>query len=158
LVPVPPGQNPPFDLIKQLRPPRPGAERKWFNSKDAAKYAGLSVETIRDAAQAGDLSGCKRGRFWLFTAEAIDEWIEHGRVRVKLRKQPRSRSVIERPSREECLRRAAQILVEERAKRDAMDPHDAALAAHRDGGPSVEELEARIRRMRGMPPAGPGSS
>lgn len=35
-----------------------------------------------------------------------------------------------------------------RVARDSMSPRDAALAAHRPGGPSVDELEALIIRHR----------
>jgi hypothetical protein len=35
-----------------------------------------------------------------------------------------------------------------RIARDSMSPRDAALAAHRPGGPSVDEIEALIRQHR----------
>ena len=37
---------------------------------------------------------------------------------------------------------------------DSMTPAEAARAAYMPGGPSVEELEARIRELRGLPEAG----
>lgn len=56
--------------------------RGWLNTKAAAEYAGLSTKTIRRLAEDGRLSGCKRGRTWLFKPEDIDQCIEAGRVRL----------------------------------------------------------------------------
>lgn len=55
-----------------------------------------------------------------------------------------------RPS-DAALDAAAQAFVDARARRDAKTPHQAALDAWRPGGPSVEDIEARIREMRGLP-------
>lgn len=51
--------------------------------------------------------------------------------------------------REDCIVAAgvAQAAAIERLA--ARDPHEAALAAHVPGGPSVEELERRIREWQG---------
>ena len=43
---------------------------------------------------------------------------------------------------------AAQILVDARAKRDALTPRQAAEAAHVPGRPSVDDLERLIRAQR----------
>lgn len=55
----------------------------WLNTAAAAAYSGMSVHTIRNAAEEGRLSGCKPGRLWLFRTEDIDAWIETFRVRVR---------------------------------------------------------------------------
>lgn len=52
-----------------------------------------------------------------------------------------------RPTKEEVLATAGEVLARGIAKVLSMDPHEAALAAQVNGGPSVEELEARIRVM-----------
>lgn len=67
----------------------------WLTSAEAAGYAKVSVNTIRDAAERGDLSGVKmtpdskRSR-WRFLASDVDAWLEMGRVTGVRR--PRRRS------------------------------------------------------------------
>lgn len=51
-------------------------------------------------------------------------------------------------TREECIAEAGAALAEALAERDRMTPRQAAEAAHRHGGPSVDELERRIRAQR----------
>lgn len=56
-----------------------------MTSEEAAAYAKVSINTIRDAAACGDLSGTKitpdstRSR-WRFLPSNVDEWLERGRV------------------------------------------------------------------------------
>lgn len=58
---------------------------QWLTSDEAATYGRVSVNTIRDAAERGDLSGVKvkpnsqRSR-WRFLASDVDAWLEMGRV------------------------------------------------------------------------------
>jgi hypothetical protein len=52
--------------------------RLRFDTAQAAEYAGCHVETIRHAAQAGDLHGgqrTKNGR-WSFRLECLDAWLD----------------------------------------------------------------------------------
>ncbi|RBY94820.1 hypothetical protein DQ244_06050 [Blastococcus sp. TBT05-19] len=51
-------------------------------------------------------------------------------------------------TREECIAAAARAFNAGRARRDALPVMDAAHEAYVPGGPSVEELAARIRAMR----------
>lgn len=54
------------------------AERRYLTAAEAADYCRLSVHTIRDAAEAGELAGAKtsaRGR-WIFTTTDIDHWFD----------------------------------------------------------------------------------
>lgn len=55
-------------------------------------------------------------------------------------------------SRAEAIAKAGQTLATARTVADAMAPRELAEAAHRAGGPSVDELEDRIRVRRGLPP------
>lgn len=56
-----------------------------MTSEEAATYARVSANTIRDAAQRGDLGGVKvkakstRSQ-WRFTTADVDAWLEAGRV------------------------------------------------------------------------------
>lgn len=51
-------------------------------------------------------------------------------------------------TREECLAAAGRVVAAAQERLNSMEPHEAAVAAHRPGGPSVAELEARIRAQR----------
>lgn len=55
------------------------------------------------------------------------------------------------PSREECVAAAGAILAQ--ATQDLMDlpPRESALRAYVPGGPTVNELECRIRALLGIP-------
>lgn len=52
----------------------------------------------------------------------------------------------------EALDAAARILARARARRDSIPPAQAAREAYVPGGPSLAELERRIRARRGLPP------
>ncbi|TFV49547.1 hypothetical protein [Blastococcus sp. TF02A-35] len=53
-----------------------------------------------------------------------------------------------RPSREECFAAAGAALAAAIERRDALSPRQAAQAAWRPGGPSVDEIERRITARR----------
>lgn len=57
--------------------------RGWMNSQHTAEYMDMSVHTIRDLAEDGRLSGCKRGQCWYFRPEDADDYLEQGRIRVR---------------------------------------------------------------------------
>lgn len=52
----------------------------------------------------------------------------------------------------EAIAKAGQTLATARSVADQMTPRELAEVAHRAGGPSVDELEDRIRGRRGLPP------
>lgn len=53
-----------------------------------------------------------------------------------------------RPTREECIEAAGRALAVAHERLMALDPRTAAEEAHHVGGPSIDELEARIRALR----------
>ena len=53
-----------------------------------------------------------------------------------------------RPTRNQACARAGSLLAEAVARRDALTPEAAARLAHTPTGPSIPELEARIRARR----------
>lgn len=59
----------------------------YLTSDEAASYSRLSVHTVRDAAERGDLSGIKTGSrgggLWLFTHADIDRWLESKRRQLR---------------------------------------------------------------------------
>lgn len=57
----------------------------WMTAADVAEYAGLSVRTVWEHAEAGRLSGVKttpgqKRSQWRFTRRDADRWLEAGRV------------------------------------------------------------------------------
>lgn len=56
------------------------------------------------------------------------------------------------PTRDECLDAAADVLVASDAAMAQMTPREQAEAAYTPTGPSVDELEDRIRVRRGLAP------
>lgn len=56
-------------------------------------------------------------------------------------------------TREDAIRQAGEVLAAARVAAAQMTPRELAEAAWTPGGPSVEELEERIRAERGLPPA-----
>lgn len=68
----------------------------WLTSPEAAAYAKVTVNTIRDAAARGDLGGVKltpgstRSQ-WRFSPADIDAWLEQGRM-TRVRRPRRQRT------------------------------------------------------------------
>lgn len=65
-------------------------ETPWLTTADVAARVQLSVHTVRDACERGELAGCKVRKQWRFTAADVDAWIESYRVAPVAR--PRRRS------------------------------------------------------------------
>lgn len=53
-----------------------------------------------------------------------------------------------RPTKDECLESAGQALVRGLTRAMSREPREAAERAYMKGGPSVEEIEAKIHRIR----------
>lgn len=58
---------------------------EWLTSAEAALHARVSIHTIRNAAECGDLGGVKvtpdsKRSQWRFRPADIDAWLERGRV------------------------------------------------------------------------------
>lgn len=56
------------------------SERIWFNTAQAAEHTGYHHQTIRRAAEAGELHGSQRktkGR-WRFHRGCLDAWVSGG--------------------------------------------------------------------------------
>lgn len=55
----------------------------WMTATQVAEQLGLSVHTVRDAAEEGRLSGVKTGvrggGQWRFRQADVDNWMESGR-------------------------------------------------------------------------------
>lgn len=56
------------------------------------------------------------------------------------------------PSRDECVSQAGRVLAQARADLAVLSPREQAEAAYTPSGPSVDEIEDRIRLRRGMTP------
>src|SRR5438552_11807260 len=59
----------------QARRSEDGTERRAYRLAEMAHQLGIHPETLRLAAQRGEVPARKLGRRWLFRPEAIDEWL-----------------------------------------------------------------------------------
>src|SRR5207244_8074138 len=78
-----------------------GTEKKWFSSSEAARYLGVSVDTIRQLDESGELrAGRTKGGHRRFSRKALDAYLTRkgrgGSPRVQERPRTPSRRV-ERP-------------------------------------------------------------
>lgn len=55
--------------------------RLWLNTAQAAHHAGNHADTIRKAAEAGELHGSQRkpGGRWRFHVTCLDAWVSGGK-------------------------------------------------------------------------------
>lgn len=56
------------------------------------------------------------------------------------------------PSRQQCVDQAGRVLAQARVDLAVLSPREQAEAAYTPSGPSVDEIEDRIRVRRGMAP------
>src|SRR5712691_3348101 len=75
-----------------------GTEKKWFSSSEAARYVGVSVDTIRQLDESGELrAGRTKGGHRRFSRKALDAYLTRkGRgwsPRVQERPKPSTRPV-----------------------------------------------------------------
>jgi excisionase family DNA binding protein len=75
-----------------------GTEKKWFSSSEAARYLGVSVDTIRQLDESGELrAGRTKGGHRRFSRKALDAYVTRkgrgGSTRANGRPNPRSRPV-----------------------------------------------------------------
>lgn len=55
---------------------------KWIGVGEAAKYWGVSKETLRNWIKQTDIPARKVGRCWKFKKNELDEWIKSGRSAI----------------------------------------------------------------------------
>src|SRR3989442_10808464 len=75
-----------------------GTEKKWFSSSEAARYLGLSVDTIRQLDESGELRASRtKGRHRRFSRKTLDAYLARkgrgGSRCTQERPKPRSRPV-----------------------------------------------------------------
>src|SRR5436190_18757232 len=84
-------------MTTKRKPRRWGTEKKWFSSGEAARYLGVSVDTIRQLDESGELRASRtKGRHRRFSRKALDARLARnggGRKRTQERPKPRSRPV-----------------------------------------------------------------
>jgi excisionase family DNA binding protein len=72
-----------------------GTEKKWFSSSEAARYLGVSVDTIRQLDESGELRASRtKGGHRRFSRKALDAYLARngaGSKRTQERPKPRSR-------------------------------------------------------------------
>jgi excisionase family DNA binding protein len=75
-----------------------GTEKKWFSSSEAARYLGVSVDTIRQLDESGELRASRtKGGHRRFSRKALDAYLvrktRRGSKQANERPNPRSRPV-----------------------------------------------------------------
>lgn len=55
---------------------------QWISVEEAAKYLGVTSETIRAWIKTRELPARKIGRCWKLKASEIDEWVRSGRSAI----------------------------------------------------------------------------
>src|SRR3989442_14058323 len=75
-----------------------GTEKKWFSSSEAARYLGVSVDTIRDLDESGQLRASRtKGGHRRFSRKALEAYLARkgsgGTKRTQGRPKPRSHAV-----------------------------------------------------------------
>jgi len=84
-------------MTTKRKPRRWGTEKKWFSSSEAARYLGVSVDTIRQLDESGELRATRtKGGHRRFSRKALDAYLARNGRRSKRkdeRPRPRSRPV-----------------------------------------------------------------
>src|SRR5437870_6567748 len=71
-----------------------GTEKKWFSSSEAARYLGVSVDTIRQLDESGQLRATRtKGGHRRFSRKALDAYLARsGRDNKRKEEHPKLRS------------------------------------------------------------------
>src|SRR5438445_12670827 len=82
-------------MTTKREPRRWATEKKWFSSSEAARYLGVSVDTIRQLDESGELRASRtKGGHRRFSRTALDAYIARkgrsGSKRQEERPKPRS--------------------------------------------------------------------
>src|SRR2546425_315198 len=85
-------------MTTKRKPRRWGTGKKWFSSSEAARYLGVSVDTIRQLDESGELRASRtKGGHRRFSREALDAYLARkgrgGPKHIQERPKPRSRAV-----------------------------------------------------------------
>ena len=51
----------------------------WIGINEAARYLGVSTETIRNWIKKTDIPAHKIGKLWKFKQSEVDNWVKSGR-------------------------------------------------------------------------------
>jgi len=85
-------------MTTKRKPQRWGTGKKWFSSSEAARYLGVSVDTIRQLDESGELRASRtKGGHRRFSREALDAYLARkgrgGTKRTPERPKPRRHAV-----------------------------------------------------------------
>jgi len=54
-------------------------EDNWIDIAEAAKYLGVTKDSIRNWIKKTDIPACKIGKLWRFKKSELDEWVKSGK-------------------------------------------------------------------------------
>lgn len=55
----------------------------WIGINEAARYLGVSTETIRNWIKKTDIPAHKIGKLWKFKQSELDNWVKSGRSAIE---------------------------------------------------------------------------
>lgn len=58
-------------------------QERWIDVEEAAKYLGVTPETVRTWVKQKDMPAQKIGRRWKFKISEIDEWVKSGKSAIE---------------------------------------------------------------------------
>ena len=54
-------------------------EDNWIDIAEAAKYLGVTKDSIRNWIKKTNIPACKIGKLWRFKKSELDEWVKSGK-------------------------------------------------------------------------------
>ncbi len=57
-------------------------QENWISIDEAAKYLGVTKDTIRNWIKKTDIPACKIGKQWKFKLSELDAWVKSGKSAI----------------------------------------------------------------------------
>ena len=57
-------------------------QENWISIDEAAKYLGVTKDTIRNWIKKADIPACKIGKQWKFKLSELDAWVKSGKSAI----------------------------------------------------------------------------
>ena len=57
-------------------------QENWISIDEAAKYLGVTKDTIRNWIKKTDIPACKIGKQWKFKLSEVDAWVKSGKSAI----------------------------------------------------------------------------
>lgn len=57
-------------------------QENWISIDEAAKYLGVTKDTVRNWIKKTDIPACKIGKQWKFKLSELDAWVKSGKSAI----------------------------------------------------------------------------